>query len=92
MLAGRREKERAALCFTADLDLLQAIGPGEEKEEAKEETAPRLFPDPEAKYDFSALLKNQRTIPRTGSAGSCGGRPGRAESATTPLRPCAGGS
>ena len=51
------EKERAALCFTADLDLLQAIGPGEEKEEAKEETAPRLFPDPEAKYDFSALLK-----------------------------------
>ncbi len=47
------DRERAALCFPADLDLLQDNGAGE----AEEERVTGLFPDPNAKYDFSTLLR-----------------------------------
>ena len=52
-----REKERVALCLEPDLDLLGGNGEVDEGKTAEPDRAAGLFPDPEAKYEFSTLLR-----------------------------------
>ena len=55
-----RGSERVALCFDADLDLLQGPagpGAGEESETAAAEAVAGLFPDPAGRYDFATLQR-----------------------------------